>query len=1322
MSSSVNQSSYLRYGRYIGRVGALAVSLGVGFAVAAPGVAYAEEPGDSPSASDTESTTNDTTDGATTPVASSAPETGDSVGPRQLRRAERPGLSRIFGVNPATPQRRERPGRPSASGRVDDQTNTVVNDAESGDTVAVADKETARVLATRKPANDIGRQLVSRPVKLDQRVTRPAVQAADPMAAVVPNAGVDVTAVKKASVRPAITAITSLVVNRSPSTRVTRTAVNPPAPVVAAVTPTPAPSTPTTRPVALVSGFLAAVGLTPTLTPPTTPAPAPATFVWAVLAFVRREIEQVQRTYFNRTPDAVNDAVSTPEQTSVTFNPVANDRDDDALEITGMDASGVTHGTVTRTGNTITYTPNAATNSLGAGESVTDTISYTVSDAGSPAHLHGFLGLFSRGHTDTATVTITVTGVNDAPTVVDDPYLVPTNTTLTGNVRDNDSDVDGDSLAFAVVGAGPSKGSLNFNPNGSFTYTPEANFSGVDRFTYEASDGSLKSTGTVTITVNSPPTVGLTAGEADPVTGAVSVVFSWRDAASDTITVTPPATLGNFVLVGSGGDGGVDPVTDEKYASNTYLYVAKPEARLAAYNRTGPLSESVSVAVSDGLTTVTKTVDVPISPSRTPITGVAVGSPDADGDGAVTIDIDYIQNASAPSPAVTTSGAQHGTLEQTASGVTVPAPGATVKQGSIRYTYVPKPEARTAAYNNTGPESETVTFTVDGQTFEATVPISPAEAVVTGTVGGTSGPGLLNPIDVGVSPGGDRGIIVDRDGGLVIIERGGDGDDDWDVGAGLDVDLGDTRGGVAVDVDRGYIGGADQSGGGRLTVVDLDTRQVREVEGLQERGIGAVTDVALDRRAANGRAQVIYAADAAGNLVEVDRESGRVLRTLPTRDLEARSIEAAAAVAPTRSVLAVAPGAGKVYVGTGGRITAVKTRQVATARSAVASDEMAVDRAIDVDGEVTDLEVSADGRTLLATVVRADTRRAELVEYDAVTLERRRSVSIGEDARSLAISDDGNRAYISDSRAVRVVDLRELAVTQRIDTGAATGVAFVPGRDTVLVTNPDRNSVSVVSNPFTAPTVATDDSARTGEDNSVVIDVLANDTDTGGAALAPTIVSGPSNGTVTLVNGRYVYTPNVNFRGTDTFSYTVTGGTSNAAPAKVNITVTQAINVTLSWGSLPDGTDIPTAPDDLDAHLLGPAAANGSGPLHVFYSDRTYEVTTQGLVEAGAFLNIDDTDGDGPEIIEINTRTPGDYVYYVDNFSDDGGLSTSGASVTVVDPVSGLERTYSVPSGSGRYWSVFKMTVANDGTVTITPLNRVSNTAPTLEDSVPSAL
>src|SRR5207245_11302442 len=56
----------------------------------------------------------------------------------------------------------------------------------------------------------------------------------------------------------------------------------------------------------------------------------------------------------------------------------------------------------------------------------------------------------------------------------------------------NDTDVDSATLT-AVLGTGPGHGSLTLNLDGSFTYTPAANFNGADSFTYKANDGARNS-------------------------------------------------------------------------------------------------------------------------------------------------------------------------------------------------------------------------------------------------------------------------------------------------------------------------------------------------------------------------------------------------------------------------------------------------------------------------------------------------------------------------------------------------------------------------------------------------------------------------------------------------------------------------------------------------------------------------------------------------------------------------------------------------------------------------------------------------------------
>jgi Tol biopolymer transport system component len=104
---------------------------------------------------------------------------------------------------------------------------------------------------------------------------------------------------------------------------------------------------------------------------------------------------------------------------------------------------------------------------------------------------------------------------NTSPVAKDDSYSASEDTALTvsaaNGVLVNDTDTECDTLtAIEVSGPDPDKGTLTLNSDGSFTYTPNAGFSGTDTFTYKANDGSLDSNvATVTLTVKdtSAPTV-----------------------------------------------------------------------------------------------------------------------------------------------------------------------------------------------------------------------------------------------------------------------------------------------------------------------------------------------------------------------------------------------------------------------------------------------------------------------------------------------------------------------------------------------------------------------------------------------------------------------------------------------------------------------------------------------------------------------------------------------------------------------------------------------------------------------------------------------
>ncbi len=80
--------------------------------------------------------------------------------------------------------------------------------------------------------------------------------------------------------------------------------------------------------------------------------------------------------------------------------------------------------------------------------------------------------------------------MNDAPVGADGTVITLEDTAVSGNVVM--TDVDGNALTASVVN-GPAHGTLSFNSDGSFSYTPDADYNGNDSFTYKVNDGTADS-------------------------------------------------------------------------------------------------------------------------------------------------------------------------------------------------------------------------------------------------------------------------------------------------------------------------------------------------------------------------------------------------------------------------------------------------------------------------------------------------------------------------------------------------------------------------------------------------------------------------------------------------------------------------------------------------------------------------------------------------------------------------------------------------------------------------------------------------------------
>ena len=191
-------------------------------------------------------------------------------------------------------------------------------------------------------------------------------------------------------------------------------------------------------------------------------------------------------TPVNDAPIANADTATMAEDAApILINVLANDSDVDGDSLS-ISAASADIGSASVVGNQIQYTPAANTNGLA-------TVTYTVSD--------------NNGGTNTATVAITITAVNDAPVANNDTATMSEDAApILINVLANDSDEDGDSLTISAASADIGSASVVGN---QIQYTAAANTNGLATVTYTVSDnngGTNTATVAITITeVNDAP-------------------------------------------------------------------------------------------------------------------------------------------------------------------------------------------------------------------------------------------------------------------------------------------------------------------------------------------------------------------------------------------------------------------------------------------------------------------------------------------------------------------------------------------------------------------------------------------------------------------------------------------------------------------------------------------------------------------------------------------------------------------------------------------------------------------------------------------------
>ncbi len=269
-------------------------------------------------------------------------------------------------------------------------------------------------------------------------------------------------------------------------------------------------------------------------------------------------------TAVNDKPTAENQSVTTDEDNAKEITLTGNDVDGDSL--TYEIVSGPQNGELTGDGATRTYTPDA--NYHGP-----DSFTYKVNDG--------------TVDSETATVNITVTPVNDAPDAVNDTATTDEDTSALIDVKANDTDVDGDTLTITNV-TNPAHGTAVVE-DGKVKYTPAANYNGSDSFTYTVSDGNG---GTDTATVNLTVTA---VNDGSTVTLSGAALANEGETQTYTFTVNDPDSGDTFTVksgfpdCGTGGNLVAGSLTTT--ASGGSFKCTFPD---------GPANPTVRIQVTDG--------------------------------------------------------------------------------------------------------------------------------------------------------------------------------------------------------------------------------------------------------------------------------------------------------------------------------------------------------------------------------------------------------------------------------------------------------------------------------------------------------------------------------------------------------------------------------------------------------------------------------------------------------------------------------------------------------------------------------------------------
>ncbi|MDF3846208.1 tandem-95 repeat protein, partial [Pseudomonas citronellolis] len=806
---------------------------------------------------------------------------------------------------------------------------------------------------------------------------------------------------------------------------------------------------------------------------------------------------------------------------------------------------------------------------LGASDIDGDNLTYALKNGGNPAHgsvvVNGdgsysytpaadyngpdsFVVTVSDGHGGEAEqlVTVTVTPVNDAPVFTSPAsQSIAEDDVLHGQL--SASDVDGNDLSYALKnGSAPAHGSVVVNGDGSYSYTPLANYNGTDSFTVTVSDGQgglAEQLVTVTVTpVNDAPV----AASDSKTTGENSVLSDQVPAASD---IDSPVNPNGYALVSGPGTGNGNLTFN---ANGSYVFNPGSDFDSLAPGESRQVSFTYTAKDSAGATSAPATVTITVTGANDAPTG---------SDGTITLNEDSSRSFSALD-----FGFNDVDHNDALGAVRIDSlPGA----GSLTFNGIAVTQGQVIAAADLGKLAFTPAANANGNNYASfTFSVKDSNGAFDSTP---------NKLTVNVTPVNDDPVAVN---------------DHYLVGG----------------LQGNYWGYRENTDGNNLTSLSMvsafiakNTPSATFTATALDYGNGVSNNLGGDKQL-----QKFLGSDAASLSTDPANTSDAIVQLTGLVNLAAGNY-----------TFKVTADDGYSIRIDGVEVFKYDANQSPTAR---VSDSFNIaqggNHQIEIlywdQGGNAQLKVElapAGGSYSVLGGSSLSHPLAELVTNEDTALTIAANTLLGNDSDV----DGDSLSILSVQGAVNG--------TVKLENG---NVVFTPAKDvngtgsfTYTVSDghggTSTASVTVGINAVNDVPVAKPDSASIQEDKPVTLNVLANDSDVDGDSLSVTSASA-SNGSVTInTDGTLTYTPKANFSGSDSITYTISDGHGGTASSTVALSVTPVADVPLlNSGSIfalnPGATSISTTQGITQANLetetglksgaldgINPPAGNGTG-------------------------------------------------------------------------------------------------------------------------------